>query len=502
MVELKNVNFKYGSKMESMSNDLSDTDTPSVPEKTGSGNLTDINLTIDAGEFVLLTGPSGCGKTTILRLLNGLIPKYYSGELSGKIEIDHESIENKELYQIANKVGTVFQNPKSQFFNVDTTSELAFGCENQGMDPEAIRQRIAYTVNNFQMENLMDRNIFKISGGEKQKIACASIDVGRPDLILLDEPSANLDYNSMMQLRELMRIWKQEGKTILVAEHRISYLWDSIDHVVMMKSGEIIRDISSRAHMNLSSEELISLGLRSTKLENPSDINLPSVESKKDTLLLENFSFSYKQGWFERKSQVKEIFNIDKIEIPTEKITAIIGSNGSGKTTLLNCLCGLEKNTGGAMYYHNKPLHSRQRQDTAFMVMQDTNHQLFTESVIEEIIISLPNSKKDGTQEKDAEDILSKLNLLEYKDRHPMSLSGGQKQRLAIACAIASKREILLFDEPTSGLDYVNMKQTASILQELKDMGMTILVVTHDCELIQSCCDYKIVLKEGTVNGF
>lgn len=249
MVELKNVNFKYGSKMESMSNDLSDTDTPSVPEKTGSGNLTDINLTIDAGEFVLLTGPSGCGKTTILRLLNGLIPKYYSGELSGKIEIDHESIENKELYQIANKVGTVFQNPKSQFFNVDTTSELAFGCENQGMDPEAIRQRIAYTVNNFQMENLMDRNIFKISGGEKQKIACASIDVGRPDLILLDEPSANLDYNSMMQLRELMRIWKQEGKIILVAEHRISYLWDSIDRVVMMKSGEIIRDISSRAHI-------------------------------------------------------------------------------------------------------------------------------------------------------------------------------------------------------------------------------------------------------------
>ena len=159
-----------------------------------------------------------------------------------------------------------------------------------------------------------------------------------------------------------------------------------------------------------------------------------------------------------------------------------------------SCLCGLEKRCKGIVEYKAKIYNRRKRQNLMFMVMQDVNHQLFTESALEEVIISLPNGN-DGKNKERALDILKKVDLDEYADRHPMSLSGGQKQRLAVACAIASEREILLFDEPTSGLDYIHMEQTAQLLRELKAMGKTIIVVTHDSELIHSCCDRKLVIK-------
>ena len=206
-------------------------------------SLKDISLTIPDGECVLLTGPSGCGKSTLLRLLNGLIPEFYAGERSGEITVDGKSIAKKGIYDLVGKVGTVFQNPRSQFFNVDTTSELAFGCENIAMPEAEILSRIDRTVRNFKIKSLMDRDIFELSGGEKQKIACASIDVLRPEIILLDEPSANLDYDAAEDLRQLIACWKAEGKTVLIAEHRINYIWDLADRVVILKDGRINREL-------------------------------------------------------------------------------------------------------------------------------------------------------------------------------------------------------------------------------------------------------------------
>ena len=211
MVELKNVSFRYGSEEAGADHENS---------------LTDVSLSIQDGEFVLLTGPSGSGKTTILRLINGLIPHFYPGVIDGEILLDGKSVRDMELYDTAKLVGTVFQNPRSQFYNVDTTGELAFGCENQGLPETEIYNRIDNTVSRFQIEKLMDRSIFQLSDGEKQKIACASVDVSGTGLILLDEPSANLDYEATMALRELIKCWQSQGKTIIAAEHRIAYLWD------------------------------------------------------------------------------------------------------------------------------------------------------------------------------------------------------------------------------------------------------------------------------------
>ncbi|MDO4803954.1 MAG: ABC transporter ATP-binding protein [Lachnospiraceae bacterium] len=464
MVELKNISFRYGSEER---------------QDYGENSLSGIDLIIHDGEFVLLTGPSGCGKTTILRLINGLIPHFYSGSVDGEVLIEGKAVSSQELYDTALKVGTVFQNPRSQFYNVDTTGELAFGCENRGLPEEQIYKRIDDTVTRFSIEKLMDRSIFHLSDGEKQKIACASVDVSGPDIILLDEPSANLDYEATLALRELILEWRRQGKTIIAAEHRIAYLWDLIDRAVIMRNGRIICELRGDETNTLTQNVLAEMGLRSTIQESPSSISLPLFLEGDEPLTLKGFRLTY--------SGAKEpVVNISDLTLAAGEIMAITGANGAGKTSLLSCICGLEKRCKGALVFKEKTYSRKNRQKLCFMVMQDTGNQLFTESVLEEVLISLP---KNTENEKDrAEEILRALDLEPFLERHPQSLSGGQKQRLAIACALASGRRVLLLDEPTSGLDYAHMMETANLLKQLQCMGTTILVVTHDSELIHACC--------------
>ena len=470
MVELKNVSFRYGA---------------GNVECTYASSLKNIDLTVKTGECVLLTGPSGCGKTTILRLINGLIPHFYPGELSGDILIDGGSVKERELYDTALIIGTVFQNPRTQFYNVDTTGELAFGCENRGLPEQEIYTRIDRTVAHFRMASLMDRNIFRLSDGEKQKIACASVNVSEPKIILLDEPSANLDYTATLMLRELILRWKAEGKTIIAAEHRIAYLWDIIDRAVVLRDGEIVGEFTGNGKEELTQNQLTQMGLRTTVMESPAEMQMDSFREGDRPITLRNFHFAY-------HGEKKNIVDIPILQIAAGQITAIVGANGAGKTSFLNCLCGLEKRCKGILEYEGKLYDSKSRKKLCFMVMQDTGNQLFTESVLDEVLISL---KKGTANEKEtAMEIIRNLDLADFADRHPQSLSGGQKQRLAIACALASGRELLLLDEPTSGLDYAHMKETAALLEKLRSMGTTILVVTHDNELIRACCTRRITV--------
>lgn len=475
MVELKNVSLRYGSE-ESGAELLS--------------SLSDVSLTVQDGEFVLLTGPSGCGKTTILRLINGLIPHFYPGVVKGSVTIDGQSVQERELYETAAQVGTVFQNPRSQFYNVDTTGELAFGCENRGLPEREIYERIDDTVYRFHLEKLMDRNIFRLSDGEKQKIACASVDVSGTEIILLDEPSANMDVASTMALRELIQLWKHQSKTIIAAEHRIAYLWDLIDRAVILREGRIVRELGGEEKNRLTGETLAAMGLRSITQEAPDQIELPVCKEDDREIILRDFRFTYPGAG-------QPVFDFPELRLAAGEITAITGTNGAGKTSFLSCLCGLEKRCRGSLELNGKQYDRKARQKLCFMVMQDTGNQLFTESVLDEVLISLPKGTPD--EKERAVEILKQLDLDGFLDRHPQSLSGGQKQRLAIACALASGRKILLLDEPTSGLDYAHMMETAALLRQLQGMGATILVVTHDCELIRACCTRKLAFfAQGT----
>lgn len=465
MIKIDHISFSYGE------------------ENENTGGVRDIDLNIEDGQFVVLCGESGCGKTTITRLINGLIPHYYEGQMAGEVWVNGEKVSEQPLYDTAAVVGSVFQNPRSQFFNVDTTSEITFGCENLGQPEKDIRERFAKTVRDFRLEKLMDRNIFHLSGGEKQKIACAGVSIMEPDVLVMDEPSSNLDAASILDLRKILAFWKSQGKAIIVSEHRLYYLRGLADRFIYLAEGQVSRDYSAAEFEQLTEQQRSNMGLRTFALERLLPPVLPQQE--KTALALHNFRFAYKNE--------PETLHIMDCEIPTNRIVGIIGNNGAGKSTFSRCFCGLEKRCG-EIVWNGRKYRPKDRLSTCYMVMQEVNHQLFTESVLDEVLISM----EEENQER-AEEILNRLDLLAFKDRHPMSLSGGQKQRVAIASAIASKRSILFFDEPTSGLDYRHMKEVANVLRQVRDAGITVYVITHDLELILDCCTDIIHLEDGSV---
>ena len=461
MITCKNVSFSYG--------------------KDNKEVLNNINFHIKKGEIVLFCGMSGCGKTTITRLVNGLIPHYYEGKLTGDVNVGGKNIKDIHLYDVSENVGSVFQNPRSQFFSVDTTSELVFGCENQGMSKEEIFKRKDKVVKECNLETLMNKNIFNLSGGEKQKIACAGVSMLSPDVVVLDEPTSNLDIEGIYMLIDVLKKWKEEGKTIVISEHRLWFLKNIADTVFYLKDGTIKEMYSAKEFFNKDKEFYSVRGLRSVCLE---QVSLKDSLGDNEFIVLENAMYSY--------DGKKLVLNIKKLEIPLGKVIAVTGRNGAGKSTFVQCMCGMLKHDKSVLKLKDKQYRGKKRINLCFPVMQDVNHQLFTESVLDEVLLSMNNE-----DEQQAIDYLKAMDLLNLKDEHPMALSGGQKQRVAIASALASKRDILIFDEPTSGLDLKHMNEVAKSIKYLKNQGKTIIIVTHDTEFINACCDMIIRLKNG-----
>ena len=525
MIELKNVTFTYHNAERS-------------------AGVYGIDLQIPAGQVVLLCGLSGCGKTTITRLINGLVPAYYTGTLEGQVLIDGKDSASVTLYELSQKVGSVFQNPRSQFFSLDSTSEIAFGCENTGVPREEMYRRIGQVSCDLNMADLLDRNLFALSGGEKQKIACASAAAMQPAIFVLDEPSSNLDLRSIANLKAVIRKWKEQGKTVVIAEHRLYYLMEIADRVIYMENGRIIKDFPIAEFLKVDTEVLHRKGLRSQKAmeytpgcirvcqtggilegtfecaaaekspasECASAEELPAFEdtsverspapecaSVEKPPVFERYvtfsglAFSYGK---------KRVLDIPELKVPSGAVTGVLGFNGAGKSTLARVICGLEKRAKGVLNDNGKSYTAKTRLKKSYMVMQDVNHQLFTESVIEEILLSMDSGDVSGeaarqkTRQK-AFDILEALNLSEFQEVHPMALSGGQKQRLAVASAIAADKEFLIFDEPTSGLDYAHMRDVAENITRLAHAGKTVFIISHDPELIASCCNYLIFMDNG-----
>lgn len=482
------------------------------------GGLKNINLKIMDSECVLLCGASGCGKTTLTRLINGLIPHFYKGALSGEVIVNDKNIGEQELYSLAGVVGSVFQNPRSQFFSVDTDGEITFGPENIGLPKEEILKRKKNVITELNLRDLMNRSLFELSGGEKQKIACGSVAALLPHIILLDEPSSNLDWSAIRDLRKIIKLWKNQGKTIIISEHRLWYLKDIIDRVLYLEQGEIVHEWTQERFAALSDSELASYELRPLNLEERyiqafsgdtviTDKDIDKVSDKKEILgepqkkriVIKDLYFTYtpkKYLFFKKRLSPVDAdsctLRIPFLSAKLGEIIGIIGNNGSGKSTFLRCLCGLEKTCIGTVSIDGKIYTRKNLTKNCYMVMQDVNHQLFTDSVITEVMLSM-----EHPDEKKAEKILASLDLLQYKDKHPMALSGGQKQRVAIASAMAADAVMLLFDEPTSGLDYRHMKEVSVLLKELAKKGKTIFVATHDPELAAECCDRTIRFVNG-----
>lgn len=445
--------------------------------------VSNINLHVKPGEVILLCGGSGCGKTTLTRLINGLVPHYYEGTIEGSVTVDGKHVAQSTLSELSRMIGSVFQNPRSQFYTVDTYSELAFGLENQGLPVEDIKSRIADTIAFMEIEHLMGRSIFDLSGGEKQKLACASVWTSAPKVLVLDEPSANLDDRAIEDLKSVLLKCKTSGVTILVAEHRLHYLRELADRVLLMENGSIEQEFDAASFFAMDDSARIKLGLRSLV---PPEISLGNLYQEEDALFISNFHYHYRNS--DNGIAIQEAY------VKQNVATAIAGYNGAGKSTFLRCLCGLESKSGGELVINGEVKARKKRLGNCFLVMQDVHHQLFCESVLDEVMISMPNADRDQ-----ALALLASLGLEQLAEEHPLSLSGGQKQRVAVACAVASERQIILFDEPTSGLDLRHMIAVSALIESLSESGKTILVTTHDKEFMKACCKYVLHMENGKV---
>ena len=447
--------------------------------------LNGVNLKIRKGECVLLTGESGCGKTTLTRCINGLIPHFYEGKLEGTVRVNGIAATEVPIHQIAEQTGSVFQDPRSQFFTTNTTDEVAFGCENLGYPRETILKRTEQAFCDLSLDTLKNRSIFALSSGEKQKIALASAYALQPDIFVLDEPSANLDNRSTRQLAELLSRLKKEGHTIIISEHRLHYLAALADRIIYMKDGSIAKEWEGNDLEGLSDEALRRLGLRTFFLEHISCPEHRRPVGEKSALTAEGLCAKWEQ-----KTVVENV----GFDLASGEIVGIVGENGAGKTTLVRTLCGLQREYKGKVIYKGMALPPKKRTDHMFFVMQDADYQLFTNSVESELRFG-----DKVVSDTMLNETLTRFGLLEYKNMHPLALSGGQKQRLCVATAIVNDANVLFFDEPTSGLDGKNMRNLGSVLQELAGKGKTVVLISHDYEFLADFCTRIIYLSGGTI---
>ena len=488
MITIKNLSFQYSTEEELV--------------------LKNINLSVHQGECILLCGKSGCGKSTLLKIINGIIPEFYQGKITGSVEVAGMNPFETEVYKISEKVGSVFQNPKTQFYTTNTTDEIAFALENYGLEREKIQKRLQEVQETMHISGLMDRNIFALSGGEKQKIAIAAVYALNPEIFVFDEPSSSLDMDSMLELSKLMEQLKEEGKTIIIAEHRLWYLKKIVDRAVYLENGKITKEYSMEEMQSLSEEERCRTGLRHTDFpgnvwKENSDILLSASEKHTDIarrfvsrlfkVEREDFAVNRDSSGNALELEIKDllykrkertVFNIDRLGFERGKIIGIVGKNGMGKSTFAKVVCGLARQTTGEICKNNKGISVPKRRKNSLLLMQEINNQLFTDSVYDEI--RLTSALKEEEQFRMC---MADMQIDQLKEKNPHSLSGGQKQRVIILSALLSRKKILFLDEPTSGLDYASMKVVAKNIKKFKAEKKLILIISHDMEFLEEVCD-------------
>lgn len=446
--------------------------------------LKDININVNKGECILICGTSGSGKSTYSRILNGISPAYIEGELSGEHFTADLRAGESEIEEYVPKVGSVFQNPKTQHFTVDAMSELAFPLENTGVDPEIIREKIIEKSEALEVDHLLDRNLFEMSGGEKQQIAFVAANMLEPIILILDEVTSNLDQEAIERIRNMVLKLKATGQTIIIFEHRLAWTRGIVDRYLLFDDGKIKKEWSADEFNQLTNDQLHDLGLRSMDLDaHREQIQLKlkaSNNSANAKLSTKNLAVGYLDH--------KVLNNLD-LSFNAGEVTGLLGPNGTGKSTLANTLSGLQESITGQILWDNKVVSKKELIQKSYLVMQDMNYQLFSDSVENEILLGAKHPEY-------LDDLLNALNLSEFRDRHPMSLSEGQKQRVVIASALLSGKEIIIFDEPTSGLDYEHMERFGNLLSDLKKSKNVIIVITHDEELASKWCDSIIQLKK------
>lgn len=422
----------------------------------------------------------------MLRTINRLIPQFYEGELKGVCKVDGHDIESLSIGEIGRIATSVFQDPRSQFFTMNSCTELAFALENIGVSRSDITQRIDQAFSLFSLERLKDRNVFELSSGERQLIAILCMWVMDTDICLLDEPTANLDYNAINELSKALLVLKKQGKTIVINEHRLYYLSEIADEYWRMEKGAIKQKFDAKEMSSLDVEYLNELGLRSNSLEKLVFQPIPCEGTEHKKIVVENISYRYKK-------ENSNILNQFSFSSKIGEVVAVIGGNGCGKTTLGKILTGLIKPQSGKIIFDDKRLSRKELVQESIFIMQETEFQFFTNSVYHELTYG---KEKNEMFDLELERMLKKFDMLHLKDRHPFSLSGGQMQKLSLLIAYFSQKPIVVLDEPTAGLDYNSLKNCVELISEMRKTKV-VFVITHDLEFISKCANKAIFLQNG-----
>jgi energy-coupling factor transporter ATP-binding protein EcfA2 len=487
--------------------------------------LNNISLAIEDGQFVLITGASGSGKSTLCRVFNGLVPHFYGGKISGKAEVQGRDILKTPPKELATKVGMVFQDPENQLVTTDVEREIAFGLENLGYPRNLIARRIEEALDTTGIAQLRFARNNELSGGEKQKVAIASVLALHPEILVLDEPTSELDPQSAEEvLRLLERLNDELGLTVILIEQRLDRVAHLVDRLLVMGGGKIIADGTPREVMGGDIEGL-GIGLPPVirlmrKLPGKElALNGLPLTVKDARLQLQKVLKGVKTAEFaDAGASAKPVLNVDKLwfsygeraalrninlDIERGGFIGIMGRNASGKTTLVKQFNGLLRPTRGRVRLEGADT----RQSTVAelsqkvgYVFQNPNDHLFADSVEDEIAFSLRNRGAEESEIKKAvEGMLDEFELERYRKSYPRNLSGGEKQRVALASVLAGQPEIIVLDEPTRGMDYVLKKKLINYLDDYRRRGNTVIMVSHDVETIAECAQRVVLLSEGRV---
>ncbi len=462
-----------------------------------------ISFAANPGEILLIAGASGCGKTTLIRCINGLIPRSYKGELSGRVLVFGEDTSTWKLSQISQKIGTVLQDPERQILGTRVLNEVAFGLENLGMPRQEIFKRVDETLSYLSISHLRDRETFNLSGGEKQMVALAGVLAMRPSILLLDEPLASLDPASARDTLDTVRALADGGMTVLLIEHRVEdVLRIRPERVMFMTDGQVrylgnlpgLSKVVNYREVKLPAEDIIE---RAKADPPPAEIKIlpgaASVKSGNEALVrFENVGFGY-----EPETEVLHGINL---EVKRGDVIAVLGPNGAGKTTFVKHAIGLLKPKSGRVFVNGvdtKESSVAQIASTLGYVFQSPSHMLFAPTVREELAFGPSNLKHPKDQiEQEVKAALRIVNLSDKEKDPPLALSFGQQKRVSIAAVLAMRSRILVMDEPTAGQDYQNYMNFMDSILQLPGFE-AILFITHDVDLAVIYANRVLLIADG-----
>lgn len=471
--------------------------------------LKDVELSADAGSLTLVCGASGCGKSTLMKALTGLVPQMTPGELDGVVRINGRNLADVALTDVGHLCSSVFQNPRTQFFCDTVAEELAFCGENYGRERATLRQQSERAAKLMGISHLLERKLTTLSGGQLQKVALACALASGAPVLLADEPTSNLDPAAISEVREALKVLKEQGLTIVVVEHRLHFLRGLADQVLLMESGRVMRRWNGAEFFSMGQAQRRSLGLRTLVDPGPPETWVGQVQAARQEKQVGQGQAGRQEKQAGRQenreatpSQVRlscrglsfaygasPVFEGLDADFPAGQITCIAGANGVGKTTLVRVLCGLAAPSSGSISMDGVPASRKTRRSACALVMQDTGRQLFSDTLAGELTIGASHASGQS-----GEQLLADFDLANLGERHPLSLSGGQKQRLVIAAARATGRPIVILDEPTSGVDARHLDSITATLRRIADEGAAVVVVTHDGEFAAACADRLITL--------